>query len=185
MIRGSLRRSGFTLIELMAVVAILGVLAAIAIPSLTGYMRKARASEAVQNLNTLYASAAALYVWERAQRGVSATTVTGCVAEPTGLTPGLPKVSKQPFVPVGGFLQLGFRLADYVYFGYGISSIGLTGRVTCFSSGVANTPNVYTFSANGDLDGDGTLSTFELAVGADGSNQLYHARGMYIFREIE
>jgi type IV pilus assembly protein PilA len=184
MTRGT-RRSAFTLIELMAVVAILGVLAAIAIPSLTGYMRKARASEAVQNLNTLYASASALYVWERATRGVSATTVTGCVAEPTALTPTVPKSSKQAFVPVGGFLQLGFRLADYVYFGYGISSIGLVGHISCFSSGVANNPNVYTFDAHGDLDGDGTLSTFELAVGADGSNQLYHARGMYILNEAE
>ena len=185
MIRDRSQRSAFTLVELMAVVSILGILAAIAIPSFTGYMRRARASEAVQNLNTLYTAASALYVWERASRGVSATTVTGCVAEPTAFTPTVPKISKQSFVPVGGFVQLGFRFADYVYFGYGISSIGVAGRIACFSSGVANNPNVYTFIAHGDLDGDGTLSTFELAVGANDTNQLFHARGIYILNEVE
>ena len=185
MARGGTRRSAFTLIELMSVVTILGVLAAIAIPSLAGYARKARASEAVQNLSTLYASASALYVLERATRGVTATTVSGCVAEPTLLTPSTPKLDKQPFVAAGGFQQLNFRLADYVYFGYEISSIGSAGRISCFAIGVANRPNVYTFTAHGDLDGDGTFSTFELAVGADDSNQLYHARGMYVINEVE
>ena len=41
------RAHGFTLIEVMIVVAIIGILAAITIPQYADYMRRARVSEAV------------------------------------------------------------------------------------------------------------------------------------------
>lgn len=52
---------GFSLVELMVVVAIIGILAAIAIPSVNKYMAKARQSEAKTNLSSLYTAEKAFF----------------------------------------------------------------------------------------------------------------------------
>jgi type IV pilus assembly protein PilA len=47
------KQQGFTLIELMIVVAIIGILAAVAIPAYTDYMKRAKVTEAVVLLGSL------------------------------------------------------------------------------------------------------------------------------------
>lgn len=54
-------QSGFSLVELMVVVAIIGVLASIAVPAVNKYIAKARQSEAKTNLSSLYTSEKAFY----------------------------------------------------------------------------------------------------------------------------
>jgi type IV pilus assembly protein PilA len=50
------KQQGFTLIELMIVVAIIGILAAIAIPNFLAYQARAKQSEAKTNLGGIYTS---------------------------------------------------------------------------------------------------------------------------------
>src|SRR5215471_16438892 len=52
---------GFTLIELMIVVAIIGILAAVAIPAFMKYIRRSKTTEASMNVRKLYDSSVSYY----------------------------------------------------------------------------------------------------------------------------
>jgi len=54
-------RKGFTLIELMIVVAIIGILAAIAIPNFLKFQAKSKTSEAKTNLKAIYTAQTSYY----------------------------------------------------------------------------------------------------------------------------
>lgn len=51
-----MKRSGFSLIELMVVVAIMAFLAMIAVPNFNRFLAKAKRSEAYMNLSSIYAA---------------------------------------------------------------------------------------------------------------------------------
>ena len=80
---------GFTLIELMIVVAIIGILAAVAIPAFMDYMKKGKRSEAELNLDAIKKANKTNYV-EKASYVVATEgftpAATCCGAAGSGIT---------------------------------------------------------------------------------------------------
>ena len=73
-------QKGFTLIELMIVVAIIGILAAIAIPNFLQYQMKSRQAEAKTNTTSVKTSQLAF----QGERGCFASLTASPVAMPVG-----------------------------------------------------------------------------------------------------
>jgi prepilin-type N-terminal cleavage/methylation domain-containing protein len=67
---------GFTLIELMIVVAVIGILAAIAIPQYVKYVKRARTAEALTHVQTAYNALADWYANPSLGNGVFLVTIT-------------------------------------------------------------------------------------------------------------
>ena len=75
---------GFTLVELIVVMAIIGVLAAVLVPAMLGFMRDSRISQANQNAHTVYTSANSVltkYTTANGTANTKSATFTGAQAD--------------------------------------------------------------------------------------------------------
>ena len=149
------RSKGFTLIELMIVVAIIAILAAIAIPQYKKFQLKAKTSEAKANLG-------AIKTCEEAYAAENDHYVLAAAAPSTD-----PGAAKQDWASNDGFNSLGFAPAGQVYYQYAVVSNDWTnaGSAPSATSGqeVAvqdGTVDIY-ICARGDLDGDDTFRGFK------------------------
>ena len=149
--------SGYTLLELMIVVVIIGVLAAIAIPTFTTYVYRARASEAPAFLADIKQAQEAY----RAEFGQYCNVAGG--SDFANFNPSeLPGNVKAPFETEAAWRQLGATPDGPVYFQYSTAA-GIPGGAVPEIPGFAARMNDFWFAAQaiGDIDGDDTTVTFE------------------------
>ncbi len=93
-------RRGFTLIELMIVVAIIAILAAIAIPNYTDYVRRGRIVEAIQVLSTMRVKMEQYFQDNRTYVGACAA---GTVAALPAAGPNAPFLFTCPTLALGNY----------------------------------------------------------------------------------
>jgi len=131
------RRGGFTLIELMIVVAIIGILAAIAIPNFLRFQLKAKSSEGKTNL-------AAIRTAEESYFAEYGRYISALPSPPTAqMQPFNQKTVFTHAVADSGFEIVGWLPEGRVYFNYSVES---------------NSPdfNEFTAAAGADIDADDT-----------------------------
>jgi len=103
------RRKGFSLVELMVVVAIIAILAAIAVPQYKKYQLKAKTSEAKMNIGAI----------KTAEEAYAAENDKYLTADWSPST--IPGSAPADFSATNGFQKIGFEPQGQVYYCYAVS----------------------------------------------------------------
>ncbi|MFH1435783.1 MAG: prepilin-type N-terminal cleavage/methylation domain-containing protein [Pseudomonadota bacterium] len=166
------RQKGFTLVELMIVVVILGILAAIAIPAFIKYIRNSKTSEAKENLAYLFRESTTYYAGERTDPAnpytadIASQFPSTAALNPGTIPPGVKVTSSWDPTVSTTWQALKFSLADPHYYSYEYVSTG------------TGTGANFTAYARGNLDGDANNSEFWRAGQANAQQEVQGTRGL-------
>jgi len=166
------KTKGFTLIELMIVVAILAILATVAVPAFIKYMRRAKTTEAIEKLDLLKKGSGTYYskplVDKTSNTKIACqfpakqtvTPVQGTCCSSNGLggpdTDNDDRCDSNPNAWNSTvWSALSFQINDQHYFVYTYDSSGSLAAAK------------FTANAYADLDCDGTKSTFQYVGAGD------------------
>jgi type IV pilus assembly protein PilA len=171
---------GFTLIELMIVVAIIGILAAVAIPAFMKYIRRSKTVEATMNVRKLFDSSVSYYEAEHAT--VSGTVVAKQFPDSVGPAPTAnsccgqagDKCKPNPTnFDSQQWAALNFSVDDPFYYWYQYVSSG------------TDTGASFSAYAYGNLDCDTTYSTFQRSGTVLSDRSVSGGSGLFSKNDIE
>jgi type IV pilus assembly protein PilA len=189
-----MKRKGFTLLELMIVVAIISILASVSIPALMRYIRKSKTAEATLNLRKMYDGEMAYFQEEHT---VSSGTVLSRGFVHTRLEPGsTPGVNRRlGNFDSGNWNLINFGVDSPVQYSYLIEVLPDPANpffIPPWVPGYGWAPPTGTYDAAflarafGDLDGDGRFSQFARAAGVkSGVDEPEGFGGIYVDNELE
>ena len=192
--------AGFTLIELMIVVAIIGVLAVLAIYGVSKYLRTAKTAEATNSIGAINRGAVAAYDRETATSQVlttggtssatahnlcdNSTLVPAAIGSVTGVKYQAANGAGADYntgSQTAGWKCVRFEMSEPQYYQYAYTKGG-TGRLAN-----SNPPSgaAWLSEAAGDLDGNGTSSNFTTGGAINAAKQAITFTQISITNETE
>jgi prepilin-type N-terminal cleavage/methylation domain-containing protein len=166
---------GFTLVELMIVVAIIGILASVAIPSFIKYIRRSKTTEATMNVRKMYEGLVSYYAADHSDG--NGGILPKQFPDPVGWTPAQGACCPAKCPPSAALWNgpswsaINFGMDDPHYFSYQISA----------GAGTGNTVGDFIqLEASGDLNCDGAVyslfrrtATVEAQFGIGGGGAIF------------
>lgn len=164
----------FTLIELMMVVAILGILAAIAIPAFSKYIKKSKTSEPRLNLRKIYDGEVVYFMQDHvgsAAGQILSKQFVAATVNPSTI-PGVNKVAAN--WETASWQAIKFASDSPVLYQYEVQTSG------------TGTTSRFTARARGDIDGDASTSLFERVGNVNATTgEIVGGGGLYHNNDLE